>query len=586
MDPFLQNLLAQRLRNGGDNYYNNGNLNTESYGDAPYFDIYGSKPHATFPGSHRASGYDNFRGIGRNGNPLYFSPAAANVGRYQREDPDADYSDANMQIDEDNEESNEGLKQGNGFGMPFYYSKYPDARYFKTADLFNPENARQTASSSSSAPAPAPAPQPPSVYPFRYSLAHPNTKKHHHKHHNHKNHHQKHEHVKEDYPLFFEDEKEGQDIKSDATPYTAAPYDYYSNPYIQPIEKSKQQTKPKQNSSADLLADSQAKVNQQPMYIMDRYGNLYPYQPYESADDYSNSKPASKEIDASQLIRMLLGNGIEEGEEDNAANANDVTTTTPDSKVDAETHEKSEADDAGKELGEVKELNTETKKESSKVEETPLTRRDLADIISKLSKEEIEGQEEAKEDKVDEKCKQPCLKVHKCEKKTANEETSSNVNKPIIVNDVKVSAPQLKKANLPFSPPINVYDFDTKYIVVVSLPGVKKEFVSIDFHPTTNELIIEGEAQNQYLSSDQEDEVANSFIVKVSEQRFGSFKRVIKLPGFPGVDENNVKAKFINGMLEIKLPKVEESKSIKKPRKVVLEDVPDEELERETQEYV
>ncbi|ODV88265.1 hypothetical protein CANARDRAFT_26423 [[Candida] arabinofermentans NRRL YB-2248] len=148
------------------------------------------------------------------------------------------------------------------------------------------------------------------------------------------------------------------------------------------------------------------------------------------------------------------------------------------------------------------------------------------------------------------------------------------------VDPLQVSAPQLK-TNLPFSPPLNVYEFPENYIVSISLPGVSKEFVDISYHPTSNEIVVKGEVQNKYLSDDIT--VDNTQFLKVSEQRFGSFERIVKLPAFPPVDEDSIQAKFNNGLLEIKVAKVKEDHPKKTAKKIVLEDVPDEEILRESQ---
>ncbi|KAG7882715.1 hypothetical protein KL938_003138 [Ogataea parapolymorpha] len=148
------------------------------------------------------------------------------------------------------------------------------------------------------------------------------------------------------------------------------------------------------------------------------------------------------------------------------------------------------------------------------------------------------------------------------------------------IDPLQISAPQLK-TNLPFSPAVNVYDFPDNYIIALALPGVSKEFVDIEFHPTSSELVIKGEVKNKYLSDDST--VDNSKILRVSEQRFGSFERVIKLPSVPDVKEEAISAKFHLGMLEIKVPKLKDSEKFRKPRKITLEEIPDEELERESQ---
>lgn len=336
-----------------------------------------------------------------------------------------------------------------------------------------------------------------------------------------------------------------------------------------------------------------------PMYIMDRFGNLYPYQPRYAAQAVAPTpkpkpKPKRREIDADDLIKLLLGDvytGEDEGEE-------------------------SKANGEG-------EVEGEGAREEKKSDGDALTRQGLADILTQLAKSEEKEREaadaeakdaaaaevQAKEhvaepqaavestssipqsaatvsepSKLRRKSTAPSLNVHKVDKASEEANAAAVGAKPTLVDDVKVSAPQLKKKNLPFSPPLNVYEFKTKFIVVLSLPGVSKDFVEIDFHPTSNELVIKGEVQNKYLGDDED---ANEFILKVSEQRFGQFERIVKLPAYPGVDDTQIKAKFVNGLLEIKIPKIDEEEVKKVSKKITLEDVPDEELERESsQSYI
>ncbi|GME73595.1 unnamed protein product [Ambrosiozyma monospora] len=167
------------------------------------------------------------------------------------------------------------------------------------------------------------------------------------------------------------------------------------------------------------------------------------------------------------------------------------------------------------------------------------------------------------------------LNVHAKNTKVDDDKLLQEPDSPL-----RVSAPQ-HNTNKPFSPPMNAYDFENNYILVLSLPGVTKEFVDINFHPSTSELVIKGEVKNPYLADD-DDYLDLSKILKVSEQRFGSFERVVKLPSYPLVDESGIKAKFLNGVLEIKVPKLKNQPAAKKIRKIELEDIPDEELERES----
>ncbi|OWB56974.1 hypothetical protein B5S28_g2894 [[Candida] boidinii] len=167
------------------------------------------------------------------------------------------------------------------------------------------------------------------------------------------------------------------------------------------------------------------------------------------------------------------------------------------------------------------------------------------------------------------------LKIHK-------DEESSLRSGEDKIDSLQISAPQVK-SNLPFSPAINVYDFKEQYVIVVSLPGCESTSFNIDYHPISNEIVIKGSLSNKYL-----DETSlNPEILKVSEQRFGAFERMIKLPSFPEIKENDIKAKYTNGLLEVKIPKdLDENKVKKAPKKIIIEDIPDEELERESKDLI
>ncbi|ANZ76740.1 BA75_04314T0 [Komagataella pastoris] len=144
------------------------------------------------------------------------------------------------------------------------------------------------------------------------------------------------------------------------------------------------------------------------------------------------------------------------------------------------------------------------------------------------------------------------------------------------LDSFQVSKPQLRKSK-PFSPPINVYDLKEKYVVVVSLPGADKSSFHIDFHPTSHELLIKGEVKNKYYHESSDDE---SYL-KISEQRFGSFERTIKLPTLPRVEDENIKATYSNGLLELVIPKITPDSHEKVKRRIDIEEVEDEELRRE-----
>lgn len=141
---------------------------------------------------------------------------------------------------------------------------------------------------------------------------------------------------------------------------------------------------------------------------------------------------------------------------------------------------------------------------------------------------------------------------------------------PSPVHDpLQLSQPQMN-SSLPFSPQVDVYDKPEFYKVVLLLPGAQKESFEIDFHPSNHELVIKGSTKKE-----EED-------LQVSEIKFGAFERTLKFPILPKVKDEEIKAKYSNGLLEVVIPKITIKKEDVKPkRRVILEDVVDDEIKFE-----
>ncbi len=107
-----------------------------------------------------------------------------------------------------------------------------------------------------------------------------------------------------------------------------------------------------------------------------------------------------------------------------------------------------------------------------------------------------------------------------------------------------------------WSPPLEVYEKEEEYVVKAELPGMKKEEIDISLVGDT--LTIKGERKA-------EEEVKKESY-HLCERCYGSFERSLSLP--TEVDAAKVEAKYENGVLEIKLPKVPEAKPKKLEIKV------------------
>lgn len=138
---------------------------------------------------------------------------------------------------------------------------------------------------------------------------------------------------------------------------------------------------------------------------------------------------------------------------------------------------------------------------------------------------------------------------------------------------LKVSKPETRM-DLPFTPEVNVYDLKTEYIVVLALPGSNSKAFKVDYHPTTHELIVRGNLTDK-LGVDEK-------YLKLSEIKYGAFERTIKFPILPRIKDEEIKAKYSNGLLQINIPKMDASQDKPIPKKrITIEEIPDAELEFE-----
>lgn len=107
------------------------------------------------------------------------------------------------------------------------------------------------------------------------------------------------------------------------------------------------------------------------------------------------------------------------------------------------------------------------------------------------------------------------------------------------------------EALMPFEgkiPKVDVIDRDGEILVKAELPGVDKK--DIDVSVTNNTVTIKGST-----SKEEKEEKGDYYRC---ERSSGSFARTISLPA--DVNEDKVKAKYRDGVLELMLPKLHETK--------------------------
>ncbi len=100
----------------------------------------------------------------------------------------------------------------------------------------------------------------------------------------------------------------------------------------------------------------------------------------------------------------------------------------------------------------------------------------------------------------------------------------------------------------PWAPAMDVWETDNDIVYAFDLPGIPKETVSIEFEDGA--LTVSAERERSH-------EVAADRLYRF-ERRYGSFSRTIGLPR--GVAEDQISARYDNGVLEVHVTKPEEKK--------------------------
>jgi HSP20 family protein len=95
---------------------------------------------------------------------------------------------------------------------------------------------------------------------------------------------------------------------------------------------------------------------------------------------------------------------------------------------------------------------------------------------------------------------------------------------------------------------VDIFEDDQAFVVKADLPGL--EIKDIDLQIQENILTLKGERR-------MEKEVEKDRYLRI-ERSYGSFQRSFTLPNI--VDPEKVKARFKDGVLEIRIPKLEKAK--------------------------
>jgi HSP20 family protein len=120
----------------------------------------------------------------------------------------------------------------------------------------------------------------------------------------------------------------------------------------------------------------------------------------------------------------------------------------------------------------------------------------------------------------------------------------------------RVGGQQRRQEAAEWAPAIDVVQKDDDLVVRAELPGARPEDVEITVHQGV--LTISGKREEQ------SEEERGGYLVR--ERRSGSFRRSLQLP--EGVDEDSIRARFENGVLEVS---IEGAAAVQGPKRIQLE---------------
>ena len=122
---------------------------------------------------------------------------------------------------------------------------------------------------------------------------------------------------------------------------------------------------------------------------------------------------------------------------------------------------------------------------------------------------------------------------------------ASDVN--TLVDSLLGAATEARHNATGFSPRMDIYEADDRYVLALDLPGLKPEDVHIELED--DQLVIHG--TRRAITEGQKDRFYRI------ERVFGDFRRSIRLPR--GVDREQIAADYVDGVLNVSVPKSRET---------------------------
>jgi HSP20 family protein len=103
-------------------------------------------------------------------------------------------------------------------------------------------------------------------------------------------------------------------------------------------------------------------------------------------------------------------------------------------------------------------------------------------------------------------------------------------------------------------PPVNIEETNKEFKIDLCVPGMKREDFKVDVE--SGALTISSEKEEEKKEEDEK--------FKRREFSYHKFSRTFQLP--ENIDENNINAKYDNGILLVTIPKKEETKPKQKKK--------------------
>ncbi|OQY36629.1 MAG: Hsp20/alpha crystallin family protein [Chloroflexota bacterium] len=106
-----------------------------------------------------------------------------------------------------------------------------------------------------------------------------------------------------------------------------------------------------------------------------------------------------------------------------------------------------------------------------------------------------------------------------------------------------------------FVPQADIYETDENIVVLLDMPGVEKDNISVGLEK--NILSVNGYVDLEY---------PEDYSLALAEYRYGDYERSFRVSD--RVEQDNIEARYKDGVLRLTLPKAEEAKERKIPVKI------------------